>query len=121
LTLGVIAVVLAPILLAADISPMENRAWARFIHPVKFHDVLLPEGNYLFVHDDEAKIIGEPCLYVYSEGDLNKPLVAIHCRRAYREAPDRTKVVWVHPVQGLDLREFQYIQFAGEAFAHYVR
>jgi hypothetical protein len=121
LTLGLIAVVLAPILLAADFSPMESRAWARFIHPVKFDDTLLPEGNYLFVHDDEAKIIGEPCLYVYPENDLSKPLVAVHCRRAYREAPDQTKIVWVRSAQGVELREFQSIQFAGEGFAHYVR
>ena len=77
--LGLISVLTAPVLLAADFSPDQDRAWAYFIHPVKIADRLLPEGRYLFVHDDKMKVMGEPCLFLFSASNLDEPLVAIHC------------------------------------------
>lgn len=120
LVVGLVALVAVPLLLAAD-TPNLSRAWARFDHVVKFADVLLAEGDYLFVHDDDKKAMGEPCLYVFSESNTDEPLAAIHCRRQVREPDERTRVVWVRPFQGSDLRQLDYIQFAGDNFAHYVR
>jgi hypothetical protein len=83
-----------------------------------FADRLLPEGNYLFVHDDDKSARMEPCLYVYGESNLDEPLVAIHCVRKPLSTSERDKIVW-GSVRRDNVREFGYIQFAGDAFAHY--
>jgi hypothetical protein len=114
----VVVAVTAPVLLAFDFSTNRDQVWAHFIHPVMFADRLLPEGNYLFVHDDDKSARMEPCLYVYGESNLDEPLVAIHCVRKPLSTSERDKIVW-GSVRRDNVREFGYIQFAGDAFAHY--
>ena len=58
--LGLLVAAAAPVLFAMDLSPGREQLWARFTHPVKFADLLLPEGNYLIVHDDDD--LPRPCL-----------------------------------------------------------
>jgi hypothetical protein len=111
---------IAPLLWAFDESLGRDELWAQFRHPVLLGDRLLPEGRYLFVHDDYKNAIMEPCLSVYAENDLNKPLLAIHCVRRLEARSERDKIVW-GTVRRDNLREFGYIQFAGDAFAHYAR
>lgn len=118
LPLGLIAVAAAPLLWAFDLSPTKNRVWVDFIHPVMFADRLLPEGKYLFVHDDDKSARMEPCLFVYGESDLDVPLAAIHCIRKLQTPTERDRVVWGSNRRD-NMREFGYIQFAGDAFAHY--
>lgn len=119
IALGLVALA-APVLLAFDASLSQDRLWAQFRFPVKFADRLLPVGNYLFVHDDEKSAMGEPCLYVYGESNLDEPLMAIHCLRRDQAVTERDKIVWGN-VRRDNVREFGYIQFAGDAFAHHVQ
>jgi hypothetical protein len=117
---GILLAAAAPILFAFDIVPGQNRVWAQFRQPVLFADRLLPEGNYLVVHDDEKSAMGEPCLYVYGENNPTEPLIAVHCIRRDQSVSERVKIVWGN-TRGDNLREFGYIQFPGEAFAHYLQ
>ena len=110
----------APVLFAMDFSPDRDQLWARFTRPVKFADLLLPQGNYLFVHDDEKSAMMEPCLYVYAEDNLDEPLVAVHCIRRVETASERDRIVW-GAIRRDNMKEFGYIQFAGDVFAHYAR
>jgi hypothetical protein len=118
--LGAVVALAAPILLAFDDSLSQDRLWAEFKHPVKFADRLLPVGNYLIVHDDQKSAMAEPCLYVYGESNLDEPLMAIHCLRRAQAESERDKIVW-GSVRRDNVREFGYVQFAGDAYAHYVQ
>jgi hypothetical protein len=120
LILGAVVALAAPVLLAFDDSLGQDRLWAEFRHPVKFADRLLPVGNYLIVHDDQKSAMAEPCLYVYGESDLDEPLLAIHCLRRAQAVTERDRIVW-GSVRRNDVREFGYVQFAGDAYAHYVQ
>ena len=114
-----VLVAAVPVLLASDLSPSQDRVWAHFKHPVIFADRLLPEGDYLVVHDNDKSAMGEPCLYVYGESNIDEPLMAIHCIRKVQTPTERAKIVW-GTVRRDNVREFGYIQFHGEAFAHYL-
>ncbi len=118
LAFAVLVAAAAPVLWAFDLSPSPDRVWAQFRHRVLFADRLLPEGRYLFVHDDEKSAMMEPCLFVYAENDLEEPLVAIHCVRRIQTRTERDKIVW-GTVRGDNVKEFGYVQFAGDVFAHY--
>ena len=120
MALGLILAVTAPVLLAFDASLKQDRLWAHFNYPVKFADRLLPVGDYLIVHDDSKSAMAEPCLYVYGESDLDEPLMAIHCLRKVQGLTERDRIVWGN-VRRDNVREFGYIQFAGDAFAHHVQ
>jgi hypothetical protein len=85
-----------------------------------FGDKLLPEGRYLFVHDDAQSAMMEPCLSVYRETELDEPLAAVHCIRRTHKPSERNKIVW-GSIRRDSVKEFGYIQFAGDAFAHYTR
>jgi hypothetical protein len=121
LACGVLVAVTAPVLLAFDFSTNRDQLWAQFKHPVVFADRLLPEGKYLFVHDDDKSALMEPCLYVYGESNVKEPLLAIHCLRKAHAPSERDKVVLSGAVHRENAREFGYIQFAGDAFAHYLQ
>jgi hypothetical protein len=120
LTLGLIVAVAAPMLLAANSTPNQDRVWANFGQFVKFSDRLLPPGDYLFVHDDDKKAAGEPCLYVYRESNTDEPLVAIHCVRGVRTEIERDKIAWRRITPSMSMRNIEYVQFAGDSFAHYI-
>ena len=117
---GVLVAAAAPILLALDVMPSQDRVWAHFRHPVLFVDQLLPEGDYLVVHDNDKSAMGEPCLYVYGESNIDEPLLAVHCVRKVQNPTERAKIVWGN-IRRDNVREFGYIQFPGESFAHYLR
>lgn len=119
IALALLAAVAAPVLSAFDVSLGQDRLWARFRQPVKFADRLLPPGNYLIVHDDEKSAMAEPCLYLYGEANLDEPLVAIHCLRRVEELTERDRIVW-GSVRRDNVREFGFVQFAGDAFAHHL-
>jgi hypothetical protein len=120
MALGLMAAVTAPVLSAYDASLSQDRLWAQFRLPVKFADQLLPVGNYLIVHDDSKSAMAEPCLYVYGESNLDEPLIAIHCLRKVQAVTDRDRIVWGN-VRRDNVREFGYVQFAGDAFAHHIQ
>ncbi len=120
IALGLLAALTVPALSAFDPSLGQDQLWAQFRLPVKFADRLLPVGNYLIVHDNEKSAMAEPCLYVYGENDLDEPLIAIHCLRKVQTVTDRDRIVWGN-VRRDNVREFGYIQFAGDVFAHYVQ
>ncbi len=113
-----VAAATAPVLWAFDLSLGQDQVWAQFRHRVLFADRLLPEGRYLFVHDDEKSAMMEPCLSVYAENNLDEPLVSIHCVRRIQTRTERDKIVW-GTVRGDNVKEFGYVQFAGDAYAHY--
>jgi hypothetical protein len=46
--------------------------------------------------------------------------MAIHCLRRVQAVTERDKIVW-GSVRRDNVREFGYIQFAGDAFAHHVQ
>lgn len=118
IVLGLAVAVAAPVLLAFDTSLTEDRLWARFPLPVMFADRLLPAGSYLIVHDDEKSARAEPCLYVYGENNLDEPLVAIHCVRKPQDSSERDRIVW-GSIRRDNVREFGYVQFAGDQYAHH--
>jgi hypothetical protein len=117
---AIVAAVAAPVLFALDVAPSQARVWAKFQHPVWFVDRLLPEGDYLVVHDNEKSARGEPCLSVYGEKNLDEPLITVHCVRRAQELTERAKIVWGN-IRRDNLREFGYVQFPGEPFAHYLQ
>jgi hypothetical protein len=118
--LGLMAAQTAPVLWALDASLGQDRLWAQFKYPVKFADRLLPAGDYLIIHDDSKSAMAEPCLYVYGESNLDEPLLAIHCVRKVQALTERDRIVWGN-VRRDNVREFGYVQFAGDAFAHHVQ
>lgn len=96
-----------------------QRAETTFALPVQLMGVTL-QGDYLFVHDDEAMVRGEACTFVY-KGLNEKPnnLVAtFHCVPAARN-----QVVYftvrssLNEMGQLELTEYQ---FAGSTEAHLV-
>lgn len=120
LSCAILVAAAAPVLWGLDVLPSQDRVWAHFIHPVLFMDRLLPEGDYLVVHDNEKSAMGEPCLFVYGESNLDDPLIAVHCVRKVQKPTERVKIVWGNTRRD-NLREFGYIQFPGESFAHYLQ
>lgn len=120
LSCAVLVAAAAPVLWALDVTPKQDRVWAHFTHAVLFLDRLLPEGDYLVVHDNEKSALGQPCLFVYSESNLDEALLAVHCVRRVQKATERVRIVWGN-VRSDNVREFGYLQFPGESFAHYLR
>lgn len=96
-----------------------QRAEMTFAHPVELMGVTL-QGDYLFVHDDQAMARGEACTFVY-KGLNEKPknLVAtFHCVPAARNQVAYFTVRTSPNEMGqLELTEFQ---FAGSTEAHLV-
>jgi len=96
-----------------------QRAETTFARPVQLMGVTL-QGDYLFVHDDEAMARGEACTFIY-KGLAEKPknLVAtFHCVPAARnQAVYFTVRSALNEMGQLELTEFQ---FAGSTEAHLV-
>ena len=96
-----------------------QRAEVNFANSVKLMGVTL-QGNYLFVHDDEAMARGEACTYVYKGLNENpKNLVAtFHCIPATRNQAVYFTVRTATDEMGqAQLTEFQY---PGSTEAHLV-
>jgi len=78
------------------------------------------QGEYLFVHDDEAMARGEACTYVYKgvAEVANKLVVSFHCTPAPRTKVANFTVRTLLTTPGHpELREFQ---FAGSTETHLV-
>jgi hypothetical protein len=97
----------------------KERAVTKFSQPSQLRGVTL-NGQYLFVHSDEAMMRGEACTYVYA-GDAeipNKLVVSFHCTPVARAKAAkftvRTLVIWPGRYE---IREFQ---FGGSTEAHLV-
>ena len=96
-----------------------QRAEVNFPNAVKLMGVTL-QGNYLFVHDDEAMARGEACTYIYKGLNENpKNLVAtFHCIPATRNQAVYFTVRTATDEMGqAQLTEFQY---PGSTEAHLV-
>lgn len=100
-------------------TPKSERATMTFTQPVQLLGVTL-QGQYLFVHDNEAMARGEACTYVYKGVDEkpSKLVATFHCM------PDiRQKVAYftvrtaLNSLGQLEVREFQ---FAGTTETHLV-
>src|SRR3972149_4169338 len=104
---GILVAAAAPILLALDVTPSQDRVWAHFRHPVLFVDRLLPEGDYLVVHDNDKSAMAEPCLYCKRETNSGEPLLAIHCMRKAQIPTKRAKIFWGN-IRRDNVREFGY-------------
>jgi hypothetical protein len=93
---------------------------AVFREPVKLLGVVL-QGEYMFVHDEQAMATGDACTYVYKveEGKPDRLVVSFHC------IPVPRKAVAVFTVRTsfsteLMLNELTEYQFAGSTEAHQV-
>lgn len=103
---------------AAGVATKE-RAVARFNQPVVLMGKTL-QGEYLFVHDDEAMARGEACTYVYKgRGESKENLVvAFHCKPVQRDKASHFLVRSKQTATGLyELTEFQ---FDGSTEAHLI-
>jgi hypothetical protein len=103
---------------AAGIS-RHQRAEVNFAQPVHLMGVAL-QGDYLFVHDDEAMVRGEACTFVYKglNERANKLVATFHCIPTARNQVAHFTVRSSPNEMGqLELMEFQ---FAGSTEAHVV-
>ena len=103
-------------------SSFENqkqKAVITFNQPVLLHGVKL-QGEYLFVHDEEARMRGEACARIYkgTYEQASRLVVSFHCLRVERPKAAYFSVTSGPSATGmLEVREFQ---FKGETKAHMV-
>lgn len=91
-----------------------------FNEAVKLMNVVLPKGEYRFVHDDAMMARGEACTFVYSlKANSQKLVASFHCTPVPRAAVSSFTVRTVRPASDTieELREFQ---FAGSTESHLV-
>ena len=97
----------------------KERAVTKFSQPVQLMGIRL-NGQYLFVHDDEAMMRGDACTYVY-EGAAEiqtKLVIAFHCMPVARAKAAKFTVRTLMTWPGrYELTEFQ---FGGSTEAHLV-
>ena len=103
----------------ANAASGKHKATFVFTEPVVLQGVVL-EGEYLFVHNDEAMKRGEACTFVYKgNADVaSKLVVSFHCIPTQREKTSHFLVRTVKTAAGaIELREFQ---FSGDTESHVV-
>jgi|SRR5215204_7080074 len=93
-----------------------QRAEANFSSPVQLLGVTL-QGDYIFIHDDEASARGEACTFVYKNSEKPKNLVvSFHCTSAVRSNVAHFTVRSAQNEMGqLEVTEFQ---FPGSVVGH---
>jgi hypothetical protein len=109
----------APSVANAANAAKKERAVMKFTQPVTLMGQTL-NGEYLFVHDDEAMARGEACTFVYKGVAENpdKLVVSFHCTPAERSKAGSFTVRTALTLSGQnEVREFQ---FAGSTEAHLV-
>lgn len=97
----------------------KQQAEVNFAQPVQLMGETL-QGDYLFVHDDEAMVRGDACTFVYKglNEKANKLVATFHCIPAARNQVAHFTVRSSPNEMGqLELMEFQ---FAGSTEAHVV-
>jgi hypothetical protein len=83
-------------------------------------NVVLPKGEYLFVHDDAMMARGEACTSVYSlKGNSRKLMASFHCTPVPRTAV-KSFTVRTMQVTPSAIEEFREFQFAGSTESHLV-
>ena len=110
---------LTPSVTTAANDARKEQGVAKFNNPVTLMGVTL-NGEYLFVHNDEAMARGEACTFVYKgEAEtVSKLVLSLHCTPAARGRVNNFTVrsLLTSPGQN-ELREFQ---FSGSSEAHLV-
>ena len=93
-----------------------QRAEMKFSDPVQLMGATL-QGDYIFVHNDEASARGEACTFVYKNSEKPKNLVAsFHCTTAVRNKAVHFTVRSAKNEMGqFEVTEFQ---FKGSSVAH---
>jgi hypothetical protein len=86
-----------------------QRAEASFSSPVQLMGATL-QGDYIFVHNDEASGRGEACTFVYKNSEKPKNLVtSFHCTTALRSKVAHFTVRSAPNEMGqLEVTEFQF-------------
>lgn len=79
-------------------------------------------GEYLVVHDDDAKARGEDCVFFYRvKADGTKDLVvSYHCKAIKREKAESFKIIATRRLTTSGIYEIEEIQFAGTSDGHRV-
>jgi hypothetical protein len=101
-------------------AAQKQRAIIQFGQPITVHGVVLPAGEYLFVHDDARMSRGESCTYIYkgTSAISSKLVVSFHCTPAQRKKVSHFTTRSVETAPGItQLLEFQ---FNGDTEAHLV-
>ena len=110
------------LLIATGKAPASTKhsATVVFNQPVKLMNVVLPKGEYLFVHDDALMARGEACTFVYSLKSNSRKLVAsFHCTPVPRAVVTSFTVRTTQVTPGA-MEEFREFQFAGSTESHLV-
>jgi uncharacterized cupredoxin-like copper-binding protein len=84
-------------------------------------DKVLPQGKYLFEHDDARMSRGEACMFIYTykDGKAGELAASFHCIPVDRK-PVKLLVVSVAMTKTPDVFRLTEIQFAGESKGHLV-
>jgi hypothetical protein len=84
-------------------------------------DKVLPQGKYLFEHDDARMSRGEPCMviYTYVDGKAGELAASFHCKPVERK-PTKIPVVSVAMTKTPDVFKLIEVQFAGSSKGHLV-
>lgn len=109
----------APSVANAAKAGKTDRAVMKFNQPVTLMGKTL-NGEYLFVHDDEAMARGEACTFVYKgvAAIPSKLIVSFHCAPVERGKATRFTVRTELTLPGQN--EVTEFQFAGSTEAHLV-
>jgi len=97
----------------------KDKATFVFTEPVILQGIVL-EGEYLFVHNDEAMKRGEACTFVYKGNAevVSRLVVSFHCIPRQREKTSHFLVRTIKTAPGTF--EFREFQFRGDTESHVV-
>jgi hypothetical protein len=106
---------------ADDHQHGKHTAKVNFDQQYRLGGVLL-FGEYLVVHDDDAKARGEDCVFFYrTKPDGTKALiVSYHCKAVQRAKADTFKIIASRRQTPWSVAEIEEIQFAGTTDGHRV-
>ncbi|HEX4946525.1 MAG TPA: hypothetical protein VFZ34_07685 [Blastocatellia bacterium] len=121
LILGAFLFVGLPNIKADEHHHGKQSAKVNFEQQYRLNGVLL-FGEYLVVHDDEAKARGEDCVFFYRvKPDGAKSLaVSYHCKAVKRTKAETFKVLAARRQTAWSIAEIEEIQFAGTTDGHRV-
>lgn len=110
-----------PTIQADDHQHGKQTARVNFDQQYRLKGVLL-FGEYLVVHDDDAKARGEDCVFFYrTKPDGTKTLVvSYHCKAVKRAKADTFKIVAFRRQTPWGVADLEEIQFAGTTDGHRV-
>ena len=99
----------------------KQTAKVNFDHQYRLNGALL-FGEYLVVHDDDAKARGEECVFFYRVKDdgMKDLVVSYHCKAVKREKAESFKIIASRRLTTSGIYEIEEIQFAGTSDGHRV-